>query len=179
MSKTGRAIMTSIGGMGEEVIEFPSSYIQPSKQNKRRIQSGYLDLLYYEYREQAAAHMDNMAYLLLVVAFAVYLSQPYTSAAAIVLAIGGAIILAKNRGTSKEFRKHRHALAAQLLRVGVRIKEPQLAQNMGGNSAWGQLREHSVSDLGIVRPAPIEPFISGSPYTFQYAFDILEDKVYH
>jgi len=174
MGSDKRALTTSTGRIGEELIEVPDNYIQPTRNDKQKVQAGYLDLLYYEYRREVASHVDSMGVLFLVIAVLVLMFQAYVGAVAIVLAVLGTLIMAGNRRKSKEFSGYRRSLERELLRLGVGVEDDQLSKSTISSTAWGELRQYAVSGLGIVRPVSKK----GYPEDLLYVFNVFEDKVY-
>jgi hypothetical protein len=166
MGKEKRIIDTSSGQIGEELINFPENYHQPAQKDKKKIQAGYLDLLYYEYRMMVASRDDMICVLLILIPTLILISQPYVIATCTIIVVCGIWGMVRNRGTQRKFRQYRELLAAELLPLGVAVEDKQLSDHTIGSTAWGKLNQYAVSSLGIVRPVSTKGFPEDMLYVF-------------
>ncbi len=163
----------SNGSSGEVLTEFPVNYVQPSKQNKRRIQTAYLDLLHYEYRIAMAGATSVVGQLLVITAIVILALQSYIKVAAVLFAIIGIIVWIRSRKEGNRFVRFHRQVREALKPMGAGIEGLQLLPR-GGSTAMGTAPGYALSDLGIVRPVSTKGFVED----LLYVFDIYDDQVY-
>ena len=160
--------------MGKELIEFPNNYIQPAPDRKRAIQTGYLDLLYFEYREDRAYWYGQIGILCVILSVVIWMTRDYLGIVLAITAAGGAYAWYRNNKESNRFRGYRRAIQDELRELGVGISHEQLNDSTLSSTAWGKLAGHATSDLGIVRPVSTKGMVE----PLQYLFDVFNDEVY-
>lgn len=167
-------ISTSIGELGEELIRFPPNYIQPTRARKRTIQTGYLDLLYFEYREDRAYWFGQIGILCVVLSVVMWMSRNYLAIALAVITGLGLITWYINQKKYRQFSRYRKRIQDELRSLGVGISHQQLNDSTLGNTGWGQLTGYATSDLGVVKPVSTKGFVD----PLQNLFDIFNDGIY-
>lgn len=169
-----KLITTSSGELGKQLTQFPRNYIQPTINRKRDIQTGYLDLLYFEYREEHADWRAQTSAFCILLSIMITMGRDHLGILLSVIVASGIYAWHRSNTQSNEFRIHRQAIQKKLRELGVGISHAQLNDTALGSTAWGQLAGHTTSNLGIVRPVSTEGFVE----PIQYLFDIFDDEVY-
>ena len=173
----GAMIMTSAGDLGNKLIEFPANYIQPSRDEKHTIQSGYLDLLYFEYRKSRVNWMAQIGSVCLVFSVLTWIVKDYLSVVLAVIASIGTVILFLYYKEAKRFTRYWRNVKEELQSLGVGISHAQLNTSTIDSTGWGRLAGYTISNLGIVRPVTTKGFIETEPHQ-RYLFDLFDDQIY-
>lgn len=160
--------------MGKKLIEFPPNYIQPAPDKKRAIQTGYLDVLYLEYREDHAYWYGQIGIVCVFLAVVIWMARDYLGIVLAITATVGAFVWYHNSKESNRFRSYKKTIQEELRELGVGILHEQLNDNTRGSTAWGKLAGYATSSLGIVRPVSTKGMIE----PLQYLFDVFDDEVY-
>jgi len=191
-----RAIRESTGtgvfvtGSGDELVpleEFSESHIQPTRANKQLIQQRYVDLLYFEYRENVARENRQRIIFRVVASIAlgavIWAARNYVSlavAATVVLALPVGFSVLEWFGSRDDlscFARSRKIVEDQLNALGVgilRFGKRELTQRTSFDSAWDDpAYPYRKTDLGVVRPV----FKDGG-IDVDHGFDVFDDNVY-
>jgi len=166
---------SSAGAMGIELESFPSTYKQPSREHKRKIQCGYLDLLYYEYREDIEQKQFETGIYLFIAAGATWWLHEYYVLVSMLLAVIAAFLTFTAYRNARVFQPARRNVEIALRQLSVGINGRQLNSSIGHSTAWHdkELRNYASSDLGIVHPMTEKDVLDDF-----HLFDLFEDRNY-
>jgi len=137
--------------LGEELTQYPPGYKELLSQDKRKIQGGYLDLLFYEYRNEMHSHNFAMALYLFSVGLLLWFLPEHVRVITWLLLIGAGIGMLVEYRHGRRFHAYEKQLGTELERLGVGLVRKQLRNDLDSTD-FGRPGAYGASGLGVVYP---------------------------